>query len=133
MALNLHTVENISLERELLGSYTPVCLNLDYKLILVESGTSPRLGAMSLIPRKKSCDHNISSQDRRKAMGVGLLLIELLFEELCGDLGSRAQTHQHKPRVQVWSALNLRVRVAFSLEESTMWSLWEAPRKIVRT
>jgi hypothetical protein len=48
-ALNLHTVENISLERELPGSYAPVRLNLDYKLILVESGISPRLRAMSLI------------------------------------------------------------------------------------
>jgi hypothetical protein len=100
-ALSLHTVENTSLERELPGSYAPVRLNLDYKLILIEPGTSPRLRAVSLVPRKKSCDHNISPQDRRKAIGVGLLLIEPLSEELCGDVVSLAQTYRHKPLVQV--------------------------------
>jgi hypothetical protein len=39
--LNLHTVENTSLERELPGSYASVCLNFDYNVILVEFG--PRL------------------------------------------------------------------------------------------
>jgi hypothetical protein len=99
--LNLHTVENISLERELPGSYAPVRLNLDYNLILVESGAWPRFGAMSLVPRKKSCEHNISPQDRRRPTPIALLLIELLSEELRGAVVSLAQTYRHKPRVQV--------------------------------
>jgi hypothetical protein len=99
--LNLHTVENTSLERGPPGPHVLVYLNLDYNFILLESGASPRLGVMSHVPRKKSYDHNISPQGQRRVIGVDLLLIEPLCEELRDDIVYGSQSYRNKPRVQV--------------------------------